>query len=274
MKKLLLFVVVLVSANAIAQNAITLQKGQAIKITNTSHMTAELGMGMQMTNDVTAITNAVVKDENDVNYVISSKVTKLVVKSEMMGNATNYDSDKKEDQETEVGKSLASFVNTESTTQLNKATGKVDSMKVADVDAEAQQKLGPLSETMQNISGDVMIAGIYQGIPAGAKPGVPGSDTTNKDGLNAISHYTLKSVDNGISTIDMKGTMTGAKQIEAQGGMQIDMTIDAKNSGTILVAANGLVKKRTLKVEMTNEMNVAGQAMTMTATTDSESTVE
>ena len=56
--------------------------------------------------------------------------------------------------------------------------------------------------------------------------------------------------------------------------MQIDMTIDAKNSGTILVAANGLVKKRTLKVEMTNEMNVAGQAMTMTATTDSESTVE
>ena len=45
MKKLLLFVVVLVSANAIAQNAITLQKGQAIKITNTSHMTAELGMG-------------------------------------------------------------------------------------------------------------------------------------------------------------------------------------------------------------------------------------
>jgi len=239
MKKLLLFVVVLVSANAIAQNAITLQKGQAIKITNTSHMTAELGMGMQMTNDVTAITNAVVKDENDVNYVISSKVTKP-----------------------------------ESTTQLNKATGKVDSMKVADVDAEAQQKLGPLSETMQNISGDVMIAGIYQGIPAGAKPGVTWSDTTNKDGLNAISHYTLKSVDNGISTIDMKGTMTGAKQIEAQGGMQIDMTIDAKNSGTILVAANGLVKKRTLKVEMTNEMNVAGQAMTMTATTDSESTVE
>jgi len=274
MKKLLLFVVVLVSANAIAQNAITLQKGQAIKITNTSHMTAELGMGMQMTNDVTAIANAVVKDENDVNYVISSKVTKLVVKSEMMGNNTNYDSDKKEDQETEVGKSLASFVNTESTTQLNKATGKVDSMKVADVDGETQQKLGPLSETMQNISGDVMIAGIYQGIPAGAKPGVTWSDTTNKDGLNAISHYTLKSVDNGISTIDMKGTMTGAKQIEAQGGMQIDMTIDAKNSGTILVAANGLVKKRTLKVEMTNEMNVAGQAMTMTATTDSESTVE
>lgn len=274
MKKLLLFVAVIVSANAIAQNAITLQKGQAIKITSTSHTVAELGMGMQMTNDVNALAEALVKDENDKNYLITSKVTKLVSNIDMMGNSSNYDSDKKEDQDSDMGKALAPFVNKETVTMLNKSTGKVDSMKIVEVDESAQQKLGPIGESMQNFSGDALIAGMYQAIPAGSKPGSTWSDTTSKEGLTTMSHYTLKSVDNGISTIEMKGTMTGNKQVEAQGGMQIDMTIDAKNSGTILVASNGMVKKRTQKMEMSNEMNVAGQSMTMTSTTDSESTYE
>ncbi len=274
MKKLLLFIAVGLSANVFAQNAITLQKGQAIKITSTSKMVAELGMGMQMTNDLNVNAEALVKDENNTSYVISSKVTRLVLKADMMGNSTNYDSDKKEDQESDMGKTLSPYVNKETETQLNKATGKVDSMKMADVDEAAQQKLGPLAEGIQNFSGDGIVASIYQYIPSGAKAGTSWSDTTVKDGMTSISNYTLKSIDNGISTVEMKGTMTGTKQVEAQGGMQIDMTIDAKNSGTILVAANGMVKKRTQKVEMTNEMNVAGQAMTMTATTDSENTFE
>lgn len=274
MKKLLLFITVGLSANVFAQNAITLQKGQAIKITSTSKMVAELGMGMQMTNDLNVNAEALVKDENNTSYVISSKVTRLVLKADMMGNSTNYDSDKKEDQESDMGKTLSPYVNKETETQLNKATGKVDSMKMADVDEAAQQKLGPLAEGIQNFSGDGIVASIYQYIPSGAKAGTSWSDTTVKDGMTSISNYTLKSIDNGISTLDMKGTMTGTKQVEAQGGMQIDMTIDAKNSGTILVAANGMVKKRTQKVEMTNEMNVAGQAMTVTATTDSENTFD
>lgn len=274
MKKLLLFIAVGLSANVFAQNAITLQKGQAIKITSTSKMVAELGMGMQMTNDLSVNAEALVKDENNTSYVISSKVTRLVLKADMMGNSTNYDSDKKEDQESDMGKTLSPYVNKETETQLNKATGKVDSMKMADVDEAAQQKLGPLAEGIQNFSGDGIVASIYQYIPSGAKAGTSWSDTTVKDGMTSISNYTLKSIDNGISTLDMKGTMTGTKQVEAQGGMQIDMTIDAKNSGTILVAANGMVKKRTQKVEMTNEMNVAGQAMTVTATTDSENTFD
>lgn len=274
MKKLLLFITVGLSANVFAQNAITLQKGQAIKITSTSKMVAELGMGMQMTNDLSVNAEALVKDENNTSYVISSKVTRLVLKADMMGNSTNYDSDKKEDQESDMGKTLSPYVNKETETQLNKATGKVDSMKMADVDEAAQQKLGPLAEGIQNFSGDGIVASIYQYIPSGAKAGTSWSDTTVKDGMTSISNYTLKSIDNGISTVEMKGTMTGTKQVEAQGGMQIDMTIDAKNSGTILVAANGMVKKRTQKVEMTNEMNVAGQAMTVTATTDSENTFD
>ncbi len=274
MKKLLLFIAVGLSANVFAQNAITLQKGQAIKITSTSKMVAELGMGMQMTNDLNVNAEALVKDENNTSYVISSKVTRLVLKADMMGNSTNYDSDKKEDQESDMGKTLSPYVNKETETQLNKATGKVDSMKMADVDENAQQKLGPLAEGIQNFSGDGIVASIYQHIPSGAKAGTSWSDTTVKDGMTSISNYTLKSIDNGISTVEMKGTMTGTKQVEAQGGMQIDMTIDAKNSGTILVAANGMVKKRTQKVEMTNEMNVAGQAMTVTATTDSENTFD
>ena len=62
MKKLLLFIAVGLSANVFAQNAITLQKGQAIKITSTSKMVAELGMGMQMTNDLNVNAEALVKE--------------------------------------------------------------------------------------------------------------------------------------------------------------------------------------------------------------------
>src|SRR5688500_6229782 len=75
-------------------NPIKLKKGQNILLVNNVSMEMDMGMGMLMKN-VMEINNSIsVTGENDKDYTLSNKVTRIKGSMEMMGNKKEFDSDK------------------------------------------------------------------------------------------------------------------------------------------------------------------------------------
>ena len=124
MKLILLFISFLTAAtfNIYAQKnepKIVLTKGQKIIVKTTSNQDADMGMGMEMKNFTTAQTDLFVMDVSDVNYTLTSTLKGLKLTMDMMGQTSSYDSDKKEDSASVLGKSVANL-NVPDTISLNK----------------------------------------------------------------------------------------------------------------------------------------------------------
>ena len=76
--------------------------------------------------------------------------------------------------------------------------------------------------------------------------------------------YTLKSVKDGVASVEMKGTYTG-KGTLSQGGTSIDVDMDGNQEGIINIGlADGYLKDADYKMDVKAEMNTMGQKMPMT----------
>ena len=134
MKKIASFLpVILVTALLHAQtqvtktvvpNKISLTIGQKITVQSSISIESSLAPGMDVTNNSTSENILEVKSSTDKNYTIGSTLTKIKVNMDMMGQATTYDSEKKEDQESEMGKAFAEKLNKPTDVILDINTGK------------------------------------------------------------------------------------------------------------------------------------------------------
>ncbi|MBP6431498.1 MAG: hypothetical protein KA319_07015 [Ferruginibacter sp.] len=244
--------------------------------------TAEV-MGQSMETPIKSTSNAIldIKSATEKGYQSSYVTNRLQFYTSTMGQEMSYDSDKKEDKDTPMGKSLGNIVGGETTFTVNN-----------DGNIIKETVVKPTEEKKDNDASDMMgsmMGGLASG-NAGSCPAfdlfksnkeikigesfVDSSSTEDKDGKSKNSTtYTLKEIKDGNAIFTIAGTSSIEKRMEQMGN---EMTINTsiKSSGEVLVdAATGLLNKKTVISETTGTIDVQGMSIPMSGKTTMTITV-
>jgi hypothetical protein len=252
---------------------IVLANGQKIFVESSVTIEANLSPGMDMNNKTSSFNTLEVKTTTDSSYTISNTVTKLKLDMDMMGQSSSYDSDKKEDQESEIGKSFADKINKSQDVIIGKNTGKSlqdkkNTKKADDVSNPADGLLGMFAQSTD----DAAVSGAFELIPAGKKVGDKWSDSTIDKASKLVRVFTLKSIADNEATIQMNMVMDATNTIEQQ-GMSMEFTSTTKTMGDIITdITTGKVKSRVTVADISGTVQVMGQSVPITAKANSTST--
>ena len=282
MKKIASFLpVILVTALLHAQtqvtktvvpNKISLTIGQKITVQSSISIESSLAPGMDVTNNSTSENILEVKSSTDKNYTIGSTLTKIKVNMDMMGQATTYDSEKKEDQESEMGKAFAEKLNKPTDVILDINTGK------ASVEKKIEEKKNPVDgDPMQGLlkimgdngGDDAVVTGAFEIVPQGKNTGDNWSDSTVEKNMKVVRTYTLKSVTGKEAVIQLNMVMDAASTLSTQ-GMEVEFNSTTKTTGEIITdIETGLVKKKTTQADISGSFQLMGQAVPISAKANS-----
>ena len=256
-----------------------LVKGQKLQIDNTVKSLTNMdlmGQSMEMSSDATMTHQVEVKDKKENNYTVASTITKITSSGNAMGQAYTFDSDKKEDLESEIGKVMKGQLNVTHEADFNTA-GTVVSEKKA-VSAEASNA-NPMMDMMKNLTGGSNDDGggageIFQVLPMGKKPGDSWTDSTISEGLKTYKTYTLKEIKGNDAILTLSGTQSTNKKIEQQ-GMEVNVTMESKLSGESTVdLSTGVVKQKSMVVDGAGNADAMGQAIPITTKITSNTIVK
>ena len=266
MKQVLLLLSITISLHAVAQKngpRVILTKGQKIIVKTTASQEADMGMGMEMKNFTSSQNNLSVLDAADSNYILSTTLTGMKISMDMMGQNTTYDSDKKEDSASEIGKAMQNL-NVPDTVLLNKYTAAVTfNKKAAAVSAEEPNPLENMFESLQN-TGENVASETFFVIPQGKKVGDKWIDSSSTKITRSLKEYVLKSVEKDIATILITSKVENNTQTELQ-GMQVTISMTTKSTGEIKVdSKTSLVNRREIKAEITGNLDMMGQSVPVT----------
>lgn len=252
MKKITLLSFCFVTLFANAQS-VKLENGKTIKITTNVVSTAESPMGGGESTNTVTITNTIkVTAVGEKDYKATSTVTRMVMDGEMMGQSMKFDSDKKEDMDGQMGQILGASVNKPSNISIDKADGKVT--ETSNEDKKEGMLGGMGGESNAGESAFFVIA-------SGKKVGDKWTVTSDINGIKSIKNYELQSLKENVATVIILSTNKGTTTKEAN-GMSMEMTIDTKLTGTMMVDINtGLVKQINMDDETTGSMEMMGQSM-------------
>jgi Family of unknown function (DUF6263) len=251
MKKITLLSLCFATFFANAQS-VKLENGKTIKITTNVVSTAESPMGGESTNTVTTTNTIKVNAMDDKAYKATNTLTRMVMEGEMMGQPMNFDSDKKEDMDGQIGQMLGASVNKPSEISIDKANGKVTA---------TEEKQAGMMGAMGGESNAAEAA--FFVIPADKKVGDKWTVSSDNEGIKSVKNYELQSLKDNIATVLVLSTNKGNTTKEAN-GMSLEMTIDAKATGKMMVdTSTGLVKQITMDDETTGSMEAMGQSMPM-----------
>lgn len=268
--KQILFLLMLGCSVAVNAQQVKLTKGQQITITSTVTQDMDMGMGMQMKNNSSTSSVLEVKDADNKNYNAVYKLTKLNMTFDGMGQQQSYDSEKAEDKDSELGKSVGDKIGKEVKVTIDKNTGKATSEKIAVPEKKEEDEDNPLAGMMDMFgakeSETAITESVFFLIPAGKKVGDSWSDSVNvKETMKGIKTFTLKAMNGNDATIAIFSKMEGKQNVEVQ-GMQIDINISAKTEGEMLVdIKTSLMKKSSRVADITGNMDMMGQSMPLTS---------
>jgi hypothetical protein len=265
------------------QGSIVLNKGQKLIVETTSNalITQEaMGQTTEIKVDVNSTNNIEVKNTRDTGYTLTNTITRMKTSMSFMGQDMNYDSEKKEDQDSEMGKNFAKVINHPSEIDINK-TGKVNPrIKPAGSDSLKQgvNESDIMSGMMQNMMGtaDDGSAGIsqaFQPIPKKVKVGYTWSDSISSENSRSNTVYTIKELKGSEALISIKGTLQLNNKAEAQG-----MEVTNSSSGTVtgdetVDISTGIIKHKTTTLETTGTVEAMGQEIPVTSKITSVITV-
>jgi hypothetical protein len=274
MKKGFFALGVLVSTLSMGQktagpNIPVLTKGQQFTITTTANQDLDMGMGMAMTNNTVTVNTLEVTEANAEQYKLVSKIAKISFKGNMMGKDISYDSDKPGDKDSsELGKTLGAAVGNETVVLINKSSGEVTAEKKA---AEPKEDENPMEGLIGSGPTDILVVeSLYLESAGNKKAGDKWGDSITTGGTTKINTYQLESVKDNIGTISTTGTIKGTITKEVQ-GISMDVVMDSKISGTIIVDMKTLlVKKKNISTDVNGNVDVMGQSMTISGKTVTE----
>jgi hypothetical protein len=247
-----------------------LTKGQKMQIDNTVKSVTNMelmGQSMEMTSDAAMVNQVEIKDKANDVYTVTNTLTRLATSGSAMGQDYSFDSDKKEDLESEMGKVLKSQINVTKEMEFN-TTGKLGTVKKA-LETESSSKGNPMVDMMKNMSGGGNdesggTSDIFMVLPAGKKVGDSWSDSTIADGIKIYRNYLLKDLKANDATLTLTGTQSTNKKMEQQ-GMEVVVTLESKLTGELVVdTATGVVKQKTFVMDGTGSADAMGQAIPIT----------
>jgi Family of unknown function (DUF6263) len=261
-----------------ASGKLLLDKGQKIQIDNNikSVISQEMmGQAVEITIDANMVHQVEVKDKKKNSYLVSSTLTKLTTNGSAMGQEMKFDSDKKEDLESETGKALKDQLNVSKELELNESAEVVRGVK-KDTAASAG---GQLMDMMNNVTGGANdesngANAAFDVIPKGKKVGDSWSDSSITEEIKTYRNYTIKEVNGNNATILLTGKQVTKKKVEQQ-GMEINVSMEGTLSGEGIVdMSTGLVKQRTTVMAGTGSAEVMGQSMPVTTKVTTTTTVK
>ena len=262
------FTVALFAQNPTAK--IVLAKDQKILVSTTVTITSS-SMGMDATSNSTSENALEVKQVTDKNYTISSALTKLKFNMDSPAGANSYDSEKKEDQETEIGKSMSEKLNKLTDVTIDNISGTPLNSPKPQPKKEDQDDANPMSSLLGMLgesgsgSDEAVVSGAFQLIPNGKKPGDMWSDSTIEKDLKVRRTYNFRSSADSGAVVQLNTAIESSGTV-AMMGVSMEMNTTTQTTSDILVdVATGLVKRKTTDAEVTGNMQVMGQAVPISA---------
>lgn len=256
-----------------------LVKGQKIQIDNNVKSLIKqemMGQVMEITIDANMVHQVEVKDKKSNSYLVSSTLTKLTTSGSAMGQEMKFDSDKKEDLETETGKALKDQLNITKEVELNESAKVINAVKKEPKAPGASSQLMDMVNNITGGNGDESNGAnaAFEVVPVGKKAGDSWSDSIIIEGIKTYRTYTIKEVIGNIATVLLSGTQVTKTKMEQQ-GMEISVNMEAKLSGEGMVdMSTGLLKQRTMIMEGTGSAEVMGQSIPVTTKVTTTTTVK
>ena len=271
MKRIYISLIALtVSGIAFSQttNKIKLANAQKIVVESTIDIEASLTMGMEMTSNSTTVNSLEVKNSNAATYIISNTLTKLKMTTNMMGQASNYDSENKASNDEQMAKIFDDKLNQPADITIDNTTGLAIAEKKKEKKTDADDT-NPVADLMKifsdNASDDAIVSGAFEMIPKGKSVGDSWADTTSGKDTKTIRTYTLKSISGNEATIQSNIVLTAVNKLDFQ-GMEFNIKSETKTKGEIVTdISTGLVKKRTSVADITGTIPMMGQDMPISA---------
>ena len=253
---------------------IILPSGQKIIVETNITIEADLSMGMQISSNSTSENLLEAKNSTDKTYTISNTLTKVKVNMNMMGQPANYDSEKKEDNNSEIAKTFEDKLNKPVDITIDNVTGTAikDDKKVKEKNADDENPMNGLLSMFAESSDDAVVSGAFELIPGGKGIGESWLDSTVAKDMKIVRTYTLKSVTGNEALIQLDFVTTGTNKLEVQ-GMEMEFKSNSKTTGEIVTdITTGQVKKKDTKSDITGSFQLMGQDVPITAKSSSATT--
>ena len=276
-----LLAVCMIGATASAQTAsgkLALLKGQKLQVDNNikSVINQEMmGQAIEITIDANTIHQLEVKDKKDKSFIVASTLTKLVTNGNAMGQVISFDSDKKEDLETETGKALKDQLNVSKEVELGENARVINAVKKEKEPSTG----GQLMDMINNVTGangdeSNGANAAFEVMPAGKKVGDTWSDSTITDEIKTYRNYKFKEVKGNVAILELTGKQLTNKKVEQQ-GMEINVTMEGKLSGEGIVdMATGIIREKTTTLDGTGSAEMMGQSIPVTTKITTKTTVK
>lgn len=253
---------------------IVIAPGQKITVASSISVEADLSMGMQLNSTSTSENLLEAKSSTDKTYTISNTLTKVKVNMNMMGQPTNYDSEKKEGNNPDVAKAFDDKLNKPVDITIDNITGAVvkDDKNVKEKTGDDENTLNGLLDMFAENSDDAVVSGAFELIPQGKNIGDSWVDSTVSKDMKAVRTYTLKSITGNEALIQLDVITTATNKLDVQ-GMEMEFKSNTKTTGEIVTdISTGQVKKKDTKSDITGSFQLMGQDVPITAKSSSTTT--
>ena len=258
------------SVKPVFTNKILLSAGQKIIVQSSLTAESSLSPGVDVSNTTNSENTIEVRNISEKNYTLSSSLTKMQVNMNMPGNSTSYDSEKKEDRETDLGKTFSEKLNKPVEVILDVNTGKATTTQMKPANNKKETDEGNPMQGMLQVMGDAggteaLVEGAFELIPQGKNAGDSWSDSSSAKNLKMMKTYTLKSVTGNEAVIGYSMSVDAVNSMEMQ-GMQMEISSITKSTGEIIVdILTGLVRKKTTQSDVQGNMLLMGQSIPVNA---------
>lgn len=275
MKKIfgLLMAFVSVATIGLAQknSTLNLANGQKYEVVNkiSTNSSMEMqGQAMENKTDIATTYQIEVKSQDANNYNLSNTISNIKMVMSMMGQEMNFDSDKKEDMDGQMGSFLKDYVNKSKEVVIDKR-GKIISDPSGDSASES-----PLANQMNFEETGYGSQFTFQALPHNLKTGTTWTDSSSLSGTKRSTTYTVKNISGNIATIVFTGTMSGETTVQ-QMGMEMKVKTNGTYSGEEKVdTKTGVIQSNTTAAETKGTVNAMGQEIPTSASINSATTVK
>ncbi len=263
--------------------AVKLEAGKQYTVTTItkSNMTQEaMGQTMEIPIDATNKATLTIKAASDKGYESTYITDRVQFTANMMGQDMNYDSDKKDDKDGPMGKTMNKLVGKETSFVVNGAGNIIKETIVKQTQEKSDEEGPDMMTGMMGIGmSEASTCPVFNLFVNNTelKIGdsfVDSSTVNDKDGSTKTSTtYILKEIKNGKSIFTLNGQVAISKKMEMQ-GMEMTTTTASKSTGDMIVdVATGLLVSKSIVTETTGNVDVQGMSIPITGKTTSIITV-
>ena len=263
--------------------AVKLEAGKQYTVTTItkSNMTQEaMGQTMEIPIDATNKATLTIKAASDKGYESTYITDRVQFAANMMGQDMNYDSDKKDDKDGPMGKTMNKLVGKETSFVVNGAGNIIKETIVKQTQEKSDEEGPDMMTGMMGIGmSEASTCPVFNLFVNNTelKIGdsfIDSSTVNDKDGSTKTSTtYILKEIKDGKSIFTLNGQVAISKKMEMQ-GMEMTTTTASKSTGDMIVdVATGLLVSKSIVTETTGNVDVQGMSIPITGKTTSIITV-